>query len=197
MTRVALLRHAPTDWNEAGRIQGRSDRPLSPAGIAAAGRWRLPASLEGWRVVASPLRRTRETARLMGLAGVAAEPRLMEMDWGAWSGRTLADLRAELGDAMAENEAAGLDFRPEGGESPREVCERLAAWLAEVAVDGRPVVAVTHRGVQRAALVLACGWDMRGKPPLRLSREHALMLEAEAGGVRLAEPRLLALEQAR
>ena len=197
MTRVALLRHAPTDWNEAARIQGRSDRPLSPAGIAAAGRWRLPASLEGWRVVASPLLRTRETARLMGLAGVASEPRLMEMDWGAWAGRTLADLRAEFGAAMAANEAAALDFRPEDGESPREVARRLADWLAEVAADGRPVVAVTHRGVQRAALVLACGWDMRGKPPLRLSREHALMLETGADGVRLAEPPLLALEQGR
>lgn len=196
MTAVALLRHAPTDWNESGRIQGQADRPLSPEGVAQASAWRLPAALADWERAVSPLLRTRETARLMGWPDARPEPRLMEMDWGRWSGRRLDDLRAELGPAMAANEAAGLDFRPEGGESPREVVARLRTWLAEVAVEGRPVVAVTHRGVQRAALVLACGWDMLGKPPLRLARDQLLMLEVDGGGTRLSDPPLLALENA-
>ena len=194
MTAVALLRHAPSDWNEAGLIQGRADRPLSPAGRALAATWRLPPTLAGWRTVTSPLRRACETAACMGLAAVAVEPRLVEMDWGVWSGRTLADLRRERGAAMAANEAAGFDFRPEGGESPREVAMRLRAWLAEVAADGRPVVAVSHRGVQRAALALACGWDLRDRPPLRLARDVLLMLEVDRDGVvRSGEPALLAL----
>lgn len=195
MTAVALLRHAPTDWNERGRIQGRMDRPLSPAGAALAGAWRLPAALDGWDRAASPLLRTRETARLMGWEAPRLDWRLVEMEWGSWSGRRLEDLRAELGPAMAANEAAGLDFRPEGGESPREVVARLASWLIEVGDAGRPVVAVSHRGVQRAALVLACGWDMLGKPPLRLSRGHLLMLEVDGEAVRLGDPALLALER--
>jgi probable phosphoglycerate mutase len=37
-----------------------------------------------------------ETARLLGLEP-EPEPRLIEMDWGAWEGRSLAALRAELG----------------------------------------------------------------------------------------------------
>lgn len=196
MTAVALMRHAPSDWNEAGLIQGRADRPLSAAGRALAARWRLPDAIASWRAVASPLQRTRETAGAMGLVRVALEPRLIEMDWGAWSGRSLAGLRAELGAAMAANEAAGLDFRPQGGESPREVAARLGAWLAEIAVEDRPVVALTHRGVQRAALVLACGWTMLGRPPLRLSRESLLLLEVDGSGVRLADPALVALEHA-
>ena len=196
MTAVALMRHAPSDWNVAGLIQGRADRPLSAAGRALAARWRLPAGLASWRVFASPLRRTRETAGAMGLGSVVLEPRLIEMDWGAWSGRSLAGLRAELGTAMDANEAAGLDFRPEGGESPREVAARLGAWLAEISAEGGPVVALTHRGVQRAALVLACGWTMLGKPPLRLMRESMLLLEVDASGVRLADPALVPLEHA-
>ncbi len=196
MTRIALLRHAPTDWNESGRIQGRTERPLSASGRAMAQGWRLPAALTGWRVVTSPLARTRDTARCMGLEIAASEPRLIEMDWGAWTGATLEELRARHGAAMAANEARGLDFRPEGGESPREVCARLSDWLAEVARDGRPVVAVSHRGVQRAAMVLACGWDLTGKPPLRLRRDDALMLQADGTGVRLVRPPLLRLERA-
>jgi len=194
MTAVALLRHAPSDWNEAGLIQGQADRPLSPAGLALAATWRLPAAFASWRVVTSPLQRTQQTARAMGLRNSAPEARLIEMDWGAWSGRSLADLRAELGPAMAANEAAGLDFRPPGGESPREVVGRLSSWLAEVAADGRPVVAVSHRGVQRAGLVLACGWEMMGKPPLRLARDRLLLLEVDRHGIRLGEPALLPLE---
>lgn len=194
MTAVALLRHAPSDWNESGRIQGRTDRPLSPAGSAMARTWRLPAALASWDRAASPLLRTRETARLMGWDRLQLDQRLIEMEWGAWSGRRLQDLRDEQGPAMAANEAAGLDFRPADGESPREVVARLASWLIEVGDAGRPVVAVCHRGVQRAALVLACGWDMRGKPPLQPAREDLLMLDVEGAVVRLGEPALLALE---
>ena len=194
MTAIALLRHAPTDWNVSGRIQGRTEHALSDAGRAMALSWRLPAALAGWRVVTSPLGRARDTARCMGLETAAIEPRLIEMDWGAWAGATLEDLRSAHGAAMAANEARGLDFRPEGGESPREVSLRLADWLAEVAGDGVPVVAIAHRGVQRAALVLACGWDMTGKPPLRIARDQALMLQARGREVCLAEPALLTLE---
>jgi len=193
---VALLRHAPSDWNEAGLIQGRADRRLSEEGRALAASWRVPAGCNGWSWTTSPLARARETAAQLGHGDAPADERLAEMDWGSWSGRTLADLRAELGRAMAENEARGLDFRPAGGQSPREVMARLAAWLAEVAAAGVPTVAVTHRGVQRAALALAAGWDFRGQPPLRLAREALLVLETSASGVRLAEPALWPLETA-
>jgi probable phosphoglycerate mutase len=91
------------------------------------------------------------------------------MDWGTWEGRTLAELRAEVGPVMAQREAAGLDFKPPGGESPREVQARLQPLLAEIAASGRPVGAITHKGVIRALLALATSWDMRGKAPVRLN----------------------------
>ena len=90
---------------------------------------------------------------------------------------------------MAANEARGLDFRPPGGESPREVCARLQALLGELAADPRPVVAVCHKGVMRAALVLATGWDMRGRPPMRLARALGCELLCHQGGrVELGTP---------
>jgi probable phosphoglycerate mutase len=101
------------------------------------------------------------------------------MDWGAWEGRTLADLRAEAPAAMAANEARGLDFRPQGGESPREVRARLEPLLAEFQGD---VICVTHKGVIRAALSLATGWDMTSKPPVRLGDDEPLILQRDASG---------------
>jgi probable phosphoglycerate mutase len=122
---------------------------------------------------------------------VVVEPRLIEMDWGAWEGRRGAELRAAAPDDLAGNEARGLDLRPPAGESPREVCGRLQALCADLATDPAPVVAVCHKGVIRAALALATGWDMRTKPPLRLARDQALALVCEPGGrLRLAAPPL-------
>jgi probable phosphoglycerate mutase len=182
MTRIAFLRHAATAWNAERRLQGRRDLPLSEAGRAAVAAWRLPADVAGWRWTTSPLARARETAALLGFPVVTAEPLLIEMDWGAWEGRTVTALRTALGPAMAAAEAKGLDLRPPGGESPREVRERVRRFFRKVAAEGAaqgPAVAVTHKGVIRAALALATGWDMQSDPPVRL-RWDALHLFAVA-----------------
>lgn len=154
-------------------MQGRRDIPLSETGRAEVRGWRLPADLTASasgsvRWYSSPLTRAAETAEI--LAGVAprGEPALIEMDWGEWEGFDLDTLRLRFGEAFARNEAAGLDFRPPGGESPRDVRDRVVRWMGEIAARGEPVVAVTHKGVLRAVLAAATGWDMTCKPPIRL-----------------------------
>ena len=122
-----------------------------------------------------------ETAALAGLRDPEIDPRLREMDWGDWEGETLDSLRHADPSAMATNEAAGLDFRPSGGESPREVRHRLFDLVRDLAADGRDTVAVTHRGVMRAALSAATGWDFTGAPPVRMPRYGLLMLRVDDG----------------
>jgi broad specificity phosphatase PhoE len=163
VTSLALLRHADTAWSLEGRLQGRADPPLLEDAPVS-----IPAACRGMRVVTSPLARCVQTAALLGAPQAAREERIIEMDWGDWQGESLAALRARLGEEMRDNEARGLDFRPANGESPREVVLRVKSWLREVAAAGRPTLAVTHRGVIRAILAEATGWDMRGKPPAKL-----------------------------
>ena len=186
--RLALLRHAATGWNETGRVQGRSDIELSAAGRTQARSWILPAPIDQWRRISSPLARARETASLLTPeSDVTIESRLTEMNWGAWEGRTLADLRTELGDEMIRREVAGLDFRAPGGESPREVQARVKPWLAELAGGNQDVLAITHKGVVRAIYALATGWDMTAREPdrfrypalhlFRVGRDGAVVLK--------------------
>ncbi len=178
---VALMRHGPTAWNAARRLQGRTDVALSPEGREAVRGWRLPETPEiDWRQrhwLASPLRRCRETAEIMLRSmecsmkppPLAIEPRLIERGFGAWEGQTLADLRARHGAKMAEWEAKGWDFRPPGGESPRDVLQRNMELLQDMLQQGRSIFCVTHRSVLRAIHAAACGWDMLGQPPAKLA----------------------------
>ena len=194
MIELLFVRHGPTEWNEARRIQGRRDLPLSTRGAALLAGGRLPAGFgERCRWISSPLRRARETARALGAneRALEIEPRLAEMDWGEWEGRTLPELRRSLGESMRANEARGLDFETPAGDSPRRVRERLRSWLSEVGAAGRPVAAISHKGVGRALLSLAIGWDLEDRAPIRLRWEHAHRFEVSRGGVpRLVEPNL-------
>lgn len=179
---LIVLRHGATQWNIERRIQGRADLPLAPAGRARVASWRLaPAWLE-LPCFASPLRRALETAELLGLAEPKTVPELIEMDWGRFEGSTLAELRAKGGRAFAANEAKGLDFRPLDGESPREVTVRLSRWLVNLPAEEGQAVIVTHKGVRRALLALATGWDMCGAPPIKVHDEQAMLIDLHPGG---------------
>lgn len=181
MTVLALLRHGPTAWTREHRLQGRADLPLDAAGRETVSGWRLPGDVRASRWVTSPLTRCVHTAELLGL-GAAVEPRLTEMDWGRWEGRTLAELRADPTQALAAMEAQGLDLQPPGGESPRAVQVRLKPLLQDVARLGKPTGAVTHKGVIRALLALALDWDMREPEPLKLDWDAVHMFEVSSDG---------------
>ena len=178
-----MIRHGPTAWTEENRIQGHSDIPLSASGRDMVCGWRVPPEIKDYDWVSSSLARARETAVLLSGKEPAVEPRLKEMSYGEWEGLRLPDLRAELGGEMAENEARGLDFRPPGGESPRQLQNRLRPWLAEVAARGRPTLAVAHHGVLRALVSLATGWTMTDRPPEKLqwAAVHYFKLDDDGG----------------
>lgn len=190
MTLLALIRHGPTAWNAEKRSQGRTDIPLDAAGRVAVAQWRLPPGLAGLPVYASPLSRAQETAALL-CGGSTVEPRLIEMSWGNWEGRTIAELRETHGAAMTANEDRGLDFRPDGGESPREVFARVRPWIEEQAARGEDAIAITHLGVIRVVMAIAFDWSMIGKPPVKLKRAAAHLFDIAPGTIRVRQMNVL------
>lgn len=190
MIRLAFIRHGATAWNAEGRIQGRVDTPLSPEGRAELRVLAPPPELDGATWFASPLRRATDTAHLLGHAP-RAEPFLIETDWGGWEGLT-RDVITPPSLRIAARGAAGLDFRPPGGESPREVQQRLQQFFARLVVGGPDfAVCVTHKGVIRAALSLALEWDMLDKPPLKLKWRAAHLFTWRDGQLALSAANLM------
>jgi len=181
MTMIGFIRHGMTEWNKEHRIQGLRDVPLCAEGRAAISGTRPPARLARAHWYVSPLMRAVETADLLGVLAIP-EPLLTEMDWGEWEGRTLHELRAADPDAMKANEVRGLDFRPPGGESPRDVQARLIDWADALTEQGSgPFGAVTHKGVIRSVIASALGWDMLPPDPVKLqwSAAHILRFTPE------------------
>ncbi|KRB73309.1 acid phosphatase [Nocardioides sp. Root190] len=153
-TTIVLVRHGVTPHTTGRRFSGGlgGDNPaLSEEGRAQA------TEVAGWLtelkdsidvVVASPVRRTRETADIVaGALGlpVEEEPGFAEMEFGEWDGLTFTEV-AERDKAAMEAWFADMATPPPGGESFVQVRERVLAGLDRVleAHAGRTVVVVSH-----------------------------------------------------
>ncbi len=180
--KIALLRHGATEWNAQGRIQGRTDIPLSADGIAEMTRLAPPPGFARARAYTSPLLRARQTAELLGLKNTSADDRLAEHNWGRWEGLTRAEILANEGDDAFLRAGTAYDFCPPGGEPTRDFVARVGDFLHQIAQGQGDVIAITHRGVLRSAYALATGWDMREAMPNDLDVSCALILELDRKG---------------
>lgn len=163
-----IMRHGPTDWSAEKRLQGRADRPLTETGRAEVRSWANRAP-QGAQILTSPLQRALETATILyPTKRINQDIRLIEMDFGAWEGHRLKDLRTRFGEAFQTEEARGLDMHPPAGESPRQVQARLRPLIAEIALRGDATALIAHKGVIRALYALATGWRMTSDPPDKL-----------------------------
>lgn len=171
--RLALLRHGHTSWNRAGQIQGRSDIPLDELARSDLSEFTLP---EEWRhadLWSSPLSRARETASIVTGRTPLTSEALTEMNWGDWEGKRGADLVQASGSGFRHIEDWGWDYRPPGGETPREVWNRLDPWLTSLQRD---TVAVCHIGIMRVIMAQGTGWNFDGPAPFRIKRNRLFVL---------------------
>jgi probable phosphoglycerate mutase len=148
---IVLVRHGETEWSRDGRHTGRTDVPLDERGRAEARA--LAGMLAGRRfalVLTSPLSRAVETCRLAGLGDRAlVRDELAEWDYGAYEGRTTAEIRAGRpgwslwGDGVPD------------GETVEQVGARADRVLRELGTVDGEVAVFAHGHLLR---VLAARW---------------------------------------
>jgi broad specificity phosphatase PhoE len=164
-TLLTLVRHGQTSANLDAVWHGSTDTPLTPHGHSQAQRVAehlARTRADATTLYASPLSRARDTARPIA-ARLALQPRieddLREYHLGAWEGVSYAELVREH--RLFERMLSEPDWLPGGGESARQVAERLGGRLAAIASHhpGERVIVVTHGG----ALTLGLGWLLERK----------------------------------
>ncbi|GIU88346.1 MAG: hypothetical protein KatS3mg009_2861 [Acidimicrobiia bacterium] len=182
---IAFVRHGQTAVNRDGMLQGRHDAPLTDLGhsqAAAVAHCFAPGTVA--RVVSSPLRRARDTAAAIAAVHrvpVEADERLVELDYGEWDRRALADVTAEEWGRWR----ADPTFAPPGGESLAAVAARVASFCTEVLGD-ELVVAVSHVSPIKAAVCWVLGIDERATWRMHLDLASVTRIAARGGAAVLA-----------
>ncbi len=153
LRRLVLVRHGETEGNSSTRFHGSRDVALSEVGRA-----QMRAAIPALRsevfdlVVASPLRRSWQSARILaGPASLRLEAGFREIDFGRWEGMARDEIEASDPILYRDWQARAPGFEYPGGEKRAEFRGRVKRGLERLQGSGaRSVLGVLHKGVIRA-----------------------------------------------
>jgi len=183
-----FVRHGQTTWNFDRRIQGQIDTPLNETGRAQAARnGGALKRLLGDRItqlpfVSSPLARCRETMEIIRTElslpqqGYGTDDRLQEIHFGNWQASYWSKVAEEDPAGFGAREKDPFGWRPEGGESYRDLTARVAAWLEGIHED---TVVVAHGGVSRALRGHVLTLNEADIPELSVPQDKILVLRRD------------------
>lgn len=166
MTRIILVRHGQTAWNQAERIRGQVDIPLDEVGLAQAEATAARVA-EEWNPVAiysSPLLRAVQTAQAIARKcklDVQIVAGMNDMNFGQWQGVPYDEVERRWPDlARAWLKTPHLVTFPDG-ENLAMVRQRAMAALTQL-IEQHPedeIVIVAHTVVNRVLLCAVLGLD--------------------------------------
>ncbi len=204
MKRLLLVRHGESHWNIEGRIQGQLCSGLSDRGHAQAAAFAavhagelrdlLDTDPDAVQLVSSDLQRARETVAPLAAAlelDVTPDPRLRERAYGAWEGRSHAELATEEPDRW-RRWTSGEDVTGEiGAETAAQLADRVApavlSWHDRVP-EGGCCVLVSHGGSIWHGLHRLLSLPPRSLGPVGNTAVAELLLLTPDDGSRLAPP---------
>lgn len=174
--RLLLARHGQTDWNAAGRIQGRTDTSLNDLGRRQAAHLAARLRQAGEHpnaLYASPQRRALETAQIagrdLGLEPVTVDS-LREVSFGAWEGYSWEEIARRWPEEYAAYLADRLHTAPPGGESFAALLGRVYPALSAIAAAGEGTALV----VCHSALIKAVRCHMDGADFRNIQRRYSM-----------------------
>jgi probable phosphoglycerate mutase len=174
--RLWLVRHGETEWSRTGRHTGRTDVGLTPHGEDQAAALRPTfAGLQPALVLCSPRQRARRTAELAGLPISAIDDDLAEWDYGAYEGRTSAEIHVD------DPGWTIFSGRVPGGETAQDVRVRADRVLVRAAgaLAAGPVVLVAHGHICRVIGARWIGLGVAGGAHLLLAPAAPCILGVE------------------
>jgi probable phosphoglycerate mutase len=162
-----LIRHGETEWSVSGAHTGRTDIALTSRGRQLAARvGGYLANRKFELVLTSPLRRAKDTCRLAGYGPAAiVDGDLQEWDYGAYEGRTTADIR---------NQRPGWDLWRDGvvdGETIEDVAARARRVIDRTMAASGDAAIFAHGHILR--VLTACWLQLDPRAGCSFSLETA------------------------
>jgi len=170
---IYIVRHGETDWNREGIYQGHTDTPLNEDGRKTAER--LGHTLSKIKIsciYSSDLLRARETAEIINRflnVPVCHTQDLRELNFGDWTGISIWEMEEKDPELFRRWQEDPWNISPPGGETFRELTERVMNILEEITRRHRDedVLIVSHAGPIKAmifGLISATGrayWNIK------------------------------------
>lgn len=159
MQKLFLVRHGETVWNSERRYIGRTNLTLSTKGIEQAKSLARRFAREDVEAIfTSPLKRSLETARIIGRE-VSLEPvvinELIEVDFGKWEGLTYEEIKEKFGEIIDRWLFSPSKVEIPSGESWEEVMRRAKEFLRQVSERPEKTgLAITHGGIIKTIVAL-------------------------------------------
>jgi len=191
-TTLVLVRHGATAHTLDKRFSsglGGANPGINDEGraqVRATADWLAPLADGIDVVIASPVRRTHESAEILGARlgrPVLTEEGLAEMEVGAWDGLTFAEIQDRYPDEL-DRWLGSLDEAPGGGESFRVLEKRVLASLERLLSEyaGRTVLAVSHVTPIKVLVAHALGAPLEAVYRMELAPASVTVLSFFADG---------------
>jgi probable phosphoglycerate mutase len=190
-TTLILVRHGVTDHTTRKVFSGglsSANPPLNEEGraqVRTTGEWLSPMRDQIDALVASPVRRTHESAEILGeILGhpVEFEEGIAEMEFGTWDGLTFADIQKKFPDELSAW-LGDLEYAPGGGESFRTVADRVLLGRDRIvdAYAGKTVLVVSHVTPIKTLVADALGAPLEALFRMELSPASVTVISYFAG----------------
>lgn len=183
MTTLDLIRHGEPVGGR--KYRGQIDDPLSEKGWA-----QMQAALgdhAGWSsIISSPLLRCRAYAEALAVQHdlpLTFEARFKEVGFGAWEGKTAAEIELDAPGTLARFKADPIGARPPGAEALDTFFARVAAGVEHVLLThpGEHMLIVCHAGVIRMALAHALAIPLANAYRIDVASAGITRLRFDAG----------------
>jgi probable phosphoglycerate mutase len=199
-TTLILVRHGVTDHTTRKLFSGgvgSANPGLNDEGraqVAATAEWLAPMIGEIDALISSPVRRTHESAEILGeILGieVEVEAAIAEMEFGTWDGLSFTEVHEKYPDELSAW-LGDLEYVPGGGqgESFRSVSERVLEGRDRIVAGhpGESVVVVSHVTPIKTLVADALGAPLTALFRMELSPASVTVISYFRGGPRGDEP---------
>jgi alpha-ribazole phosphatase len=158
LTKLYLLRHGETDWNQKSIFQGQTDIDLNKNGQNDARKAvEIFQNMKLDQIYSSDLKRAKNTALMISQdknLKIKENKQLREISFGDWEGLKFTEIKEQFPKMIVDWQQDPLHYSPPAGEKLIDFKKRIVNFFTKVIKQnqGDKILVVTHGGVIKVYL---------------------------------------------